>query len=122
MQRLCHLYGSMLIEDRVVPTTEDQGATNEPISKAITNDMALPISYRLGSKVPIQETEWAVAAEVRNCIRAFSHRKGCKVIELNVQIAKVHLLVMVPPKVSISDYVGMLKGRSAIRVFISSGG
>lgn len=58
VQWLCHLYGSMLLEDQVVPTTEDQGVTNEPISKAITNDMALPISYRLGSKVPIQDTEW----------------------------------------------------------------
>ena len=59
----------------------------------------------------------AVAAEVKNCIRSFSHRKGCKIVELNVQSDHVHLLVMVPPKVSISDYVGMLKGRSAIRVF-----
>ena len=59
----------------------------------------------------------AVATEVSNCIKAFSERKDCKVIELNVQIDHVHLLVMVPPKISISDYVGMLKGRSAIRVF-----
>jgi putative transposase len=29
----------------------------------------------------------------------------------------VHLLVMVPPKVSVSQYVGTLKGRTAIRVF-----
>tara|TARA_B100000614_G_C14547441_1_gene492613 strand:- start:1969 stop:2271 length:303 start_codon:yes stop_codon:yes gene_type:complete len=58
-----------------------------------------------------------VAAEVKNCIRAFSHRKGCKILGLNVQNDHVHLLVMVPPKVSISDYVGMLKGLSAIRVF-----
>ncbi len=28
----------------------------------------------------------AVATEVSNCIRAFSERKDCKVIELNVQI------------------------------------
>ncbi len=59
----------------------------------------------------------AVATEVSNCIRAFSEQKDCKIVELNVQIDHVHLLVMVPPKVSISDYVGMLKGRSAIRVF-----
>jgi putative transposase len=39
------------------------------------------------------------------------------VVELNIQIDHVHLLAMVPPKVSISDYVGILKGRSAIRVF-----
>ena len=59
----------------------------------------------------------AIAVEVENCIRAFSEQQKCEVIELNVQIDHVHLLVMVPPKVSISDYVGTLKGRTAIRVF-----
>ena len=58
-----------------------------------------------------------VAIEVGRCIRAFSEQKQCEVIELNIQIDHVHLLVMVPPKVSISDFVGMVKGRTAIRVF-----
>jgi putative transposase len=47
----------------------------------------------------------------------FSEQKGCEVVELNVQTDHVHLLTMVPPKVSISDYVGTLKGRTAIGVF-----
>ena len=38
-------------------------------------------------------------------------------VELNVQIDHVHLLSLVPPKVSISNYVGTLEGRTAIRVF-----
>jgi len=58
-----------------------------------------------------------VATEVKNCIRAFSEQKECEIIELNVQIDHVHLLVMVTPKISISDYVGMIKGRTAIREF-----
>jgi len=41
----------------------------------------------------------------------------CEVIELNVQRDHVHLISMVPPKVSISDLLGTLKGRTAIRVF-----
>ena len=40
-----------------------------------------------------------------------------EVVELNVQPDHVHLLVMVPPKTSISDFVGTMKGRTAIRVF-----
>ena len=40
-----------------------------------------------------------------------------EVVELNVQPDHVHLLAMVPPKTSISDYVGAMKGRTAIRVF-----
>ena len=58
-----------------------------------------------------------IAREVQNCIRTFSEQKGCKIVEMNVQIDHVHLLVMVPPKISISDYMGMIKGRTAIRVF-----
>lgn len=38
-------------------------------------------------------------------------------VELNVRPDHVHLLVMVPPKVSISDLMGILKGRTAIRIF-----
>ena len=45
------------------------------------------------------------------------NRKKCEVVELNVQIDHVHLLVKVPPKVSISELVGTLKGKTAIRAF-----
>ena len=58
-----------------------------------------------------------VGAEVVRCVRAFSERMGSEIVELNVQNDHVHLLVMVPPKVSVSEYVGTLKGRTAIRVF-----
>ena len=58
-----------------------------------------------------------VAKEVENCIRAFSEQLGCEIIEMNIQIDHVHLIVMVPPKVSISGYAGTVKGRTAIRVF-----
>ena len=54
---------------------------------------------------------------VEESIRSFSDRLGCKIDELNVQADHVHLLVMVPPKISISDYMGTIKGRSAMRVF-----
>ena len=57
-----------------------------------------------------------VANEVNRCIRAFSEQKGCEVVELSIQIDHVHLIVLVPPKISISDFVGIVKGRTAIRV------
>ena len=58
-----------------------------------------------------------VAEEVENCIRAFSEQQGGEILELNVQVDHVHLLALVPPKVSISGYVGTIKGRTAIRIF-----
>jgi putative transposase len=58
-----------------------------------------------------------VAQEVERCIRAFTEQQKAEVVELNVQIDHVHLLVFVPPKISVSNFVGILKGRTAIRIF-----
>jgi len=58
-----------------------------------------------------------VAQETEACIRAFVEQQKGELVELNIQIDHVHLLVLVPPKVSISNFVGTLKGRTAIRVF-----
>ncbi len=59
----------------------------------------------------------AIAGEVFNCVQVYSSRLGCKVVELNVQADHVHLLVKVPPKVSISSLMGTVKGKSALRIF-----
>ena len=43
--------------------------------------------------------------------------KGCEVVELNVQIDHVHLVVSIPPKVSVSELIEILKGKLAIKMF-----
>ena len=68
-------------------------------------------------KYRLKILEGKLAAEVEHCIRAFTQQQGCEVVELNVRPDHVHLLAMVPPKVSISNFVGTVKGRTAIRVF-----
>ena len=57
-----------------------------------------------------------VAEEVAALVRGFAERQGGEVLELSVQVDHVHLQVMVPPKVSISSFVGTIKGRTAIRI------
>ena len=58
-----------------------------------------------------------IKTEVEHCIRAFSEQKGCIIEELNVQEDHVHLVIFVPPEVSISEIIGIMKGRTAIRLF-----
>ncbi len=58
-----------------------------------------------------------MAYEVAQCIRVFSGQKQCQIQELNIQIDHVHVIAMIPPKLSVSDYLGLVKGRTAIRVF-----
>ena len=48
--------------------------------------------------------------------RLCQQKELVEVLELNVQADHVHLLAMVPLKVSISGYLGTIKGRTAIRI------
>ncbi len=61
--------------------------------------------------------EGKVGYEAMKTIRVFTERLGCQIEELNVQPDHVHLLVKVPPKVSISKLMGTVKGRTAIQIF-----
>lgn len=55
--------------------------------------------------------------EAHNCVNIFSDQLGCEIVELNIKADHIHLITNVPPKVSISQLMGTLKGRTAIRVF-----
>ena len=52
-----------------------------------------------------------VGQEVEKCIRAFVERLGAEIVELNVQEDHVHLLAMVLPKVSNSEFPSAGKNR-----------
>jgi putative transposase len=54
---------------------------------------------------------------VERDIRMLCEWKGVEVIELNVQIDHVHIVCSIPPKVSVSELLGTLKGKLAIKIF-----
>jgi len=43
--------------------------------------------------------------------------KSSELIEMNIQKDHIHLIVSVPPKISISTLMGTLKGKTAIKIF-----
>jgi putative transposase len=61
--------------------------------------------------------EGKVGFEVSKTIRVYSERLGCEIVELNVQPDHVHLLIKVPPKISISKLLGIVKGKGALQIF-----
>jgi putative transposase len=58
-----------------------------------------------------------VHKEVHNCLNIFAGQLGCEIVELSIKPDHVHLITNMPPKVSVSQLMGSLKGRAAIRVF-----
>ncbi len=61
----------------------------------------------------------AIKEMMERDIRGISEWLGFEVTELNVQEDHVHVVVSIPPKVSVSDYMGMIKGKTAIKLFKS---
>lgn len=55
--------------------------------------------------------------ELYRSIYIYCSMKKCQVVELNVQIDHVQLVVRTPPSLSVSDLMGVLKGRTAIWLF-----
>ena len=45
--------------------------------------------------------------------------KSCELIEMNIHIDYIHLVVSIPPKLSVSELMGILKGKTAIKIFKS---
>lgn len=56
---------------------------------------------------------------IEHDIKMLCEWKGCEVVELNVQPDHVHIVVSIPPKVSVSVLMGTLKGKLAIKIFKS---
>ena len=50
-------------------------------------------------------------------IQAICGYAGCEVMELNVQRDHVHMMVMIPPKISVSNMMGRLKGQTSMKLF-----
>ena len=50
-------------------------------------------------------------------IRKLCKRKGVEIIEANACPDHIHMLVSIPPKMSVSSFVGYLKGKSTLMIF-----
>ena len=60
-----------------------------------------------------------VKSLVEKDLRMLWEWKGVEIIEMNVQVDHIHLLCSIPPKVSVSDLLGILKGKLTIKLFKS---
>ena len=52
-------------------------------------------------------------------IRMLCEWKGCEIEELSIQADHIHIVVSIPPKVSVSELMGTIKGKLAIKIFKS---
>ena len=58
-----------------------------------------------------------IAKSVREIIRQLCEWRQIEILAGNVQTDHVHLVISFPPKYSVAEVTGFLKGKSAIKVF-----
>ena len=56
-------------------------------------------------------------AEIREILRTLCQWKGVEIIEGHLMPDHIHMLVSIPPKMSVSSFMGYLKGKSALMIF-----
>jgi len=56
-------------------------------------------------------------AEVGKILRKLCEWKGIKIIEAEVCPDHIHMLVSIPPYLSVAQFVGFLKSKSALQIF-----
>jgi len=54
---------------------------------------------------------------IRDVLKRLCSYKGVEIIEGHMMSDHVHILVSIPPKISVSSFMGYLKGKSALMIF-----
>ena len=56
-------------------------------------------------------------ADIAKILSMLCKRKGVKIVEAEMCPDHVHMLVEIPPSISVSSFVGYLKGKSSLMIF-----
>ncbi|MBV4423636.1 IS200/IS605 family transposase, partial [Clostridium tyrobutyricum] len=55
--------------------------------------------------------------EIGKILRELCNWKGVEILEANACADHIHMLLSIPPKISVSSFMGFLKGKSSLMIF-----
>ncbi len=58
-----------------------------------------------------------IKSEIGKILRKLCEHKGVEIIEAELCQDHIHMLVSIPPKISVSSFMGYLKGKSTLMIF-----
>ena len=64
-----------------------------------------------------QEIYGKTKADIGKILRNLCKQKGVEIIEAELCKDHIHMLVAIPPKLSVASFVGYLKGKSSLMIF-----
>ena len=58
-----------------------------------------------------------IKGDIGKILRTICEQQGVEIIEATACKDHIHMLVEIPPKISVAEFVGTLKGKSALMIF-----
>ncbi|MEQ8197805.1 MAG: IS200/IS605 family transposase [Clostridiaceae bacterium] len=58
-----------------------------------------------------------IKADIGQILRKLCEHKGVEIIEANACLDHIHMLISIPPKLSVAQFMGYLKGKSSLMIF-----
>jgi len=58
-----------------------------------------------------------IKTDLGNILRKLCEYKKVEILEANACLDHIHMLVSIPPKISVSSFMGYLKGKSSLMIF-----
>ncbi|NMM62083.1 IS200/IS605 family transposase [Clostridium sp. P21] len=59
----------------------------------------------------------SIKADIGQILRKLCEHKEVEIIEANACVDHIHMLVSIPPKLSVAAFMGYLKGKSSLMIF-----
>ena len=69
------------------------------------------------SKYRRKEIYGQIKSDIGKILRTLCEYKEVEIIEAHAMKDHIHMLVMIPPKLAVSSFMGYLKGKSSLMIF-----
>ena len=79
--------------------------------------MELQVSYSVRAKYRRQVIYGKIKADIGKILRTLCEQKKVNIIEAEACPDHINMLVEIPPNISVAQFMGYLKGKSALMIF-----
>ena len=77
----------------------------------------MSIPHRICTKISKKRDIWTAKKDIGEILRKLCVQKGVVIIEAEACKDHIHMLVSIPPHISIAQFMGFLKGKSSLMIF-----
>lgn len=77
----------------------------------------MSVSYSICSKIQEKRNIWKIKKDIGQILRKLCEEKKVEIIEAEACPDHIHMLVSIPPYLSIAQFMGFLKGKSTLMIF-----